>query len=140
MVVISRAVPRLLLGFVISNNISTPTIDQAIADFKLGAFETSNPIAKLSLNQTRFIGSTPEQVRDELDAEGIRESFVLLDAETAESRSVWWVGRYLDEEKPNIPSAGYWEVDRQYDQRQQYVIDVPSEERVLLKARFATVE
>ena len=142
MVVISRTAPRLLLGFVISNNISTPTINQAIADFKLGAFDAYNPIVKLSLNQTRFLGSTPEQVRDRLDAEGTREAFVLLDAETEESRSLWWVNRYLDEEKPGIPSADYyWEDDWQYSQRRpQYVVDVPSEERMLLKARFATVE
>lgn len=139
MVVISRAVPRVLLGFIISN-ISHPAIDQAIADFKLGAFDAYDPIVKVSLNRTRFIGSTPEQVRDQLDAEGIHESFVLLDAETAESRSVWWVDRYLDEEKPSIPSTDYWENDWQYDQRQQYVVDVASEERVLLKVRFATVE
>ena len=139
MVVISSAIPRVLLGFVISN-ISTPTIDQAIADFKLGAFDAYNPIAKVSLDQTRFIGSTPEQVRDQLDAEGIREPFFLLDAETAESRSVWWVDRYLDEEKPGISSTGYWEDSWQYNQWQEYLVDVPSEERVLQKARFATVE
>ena len=66
---------------------------------------------------------------------------MLLDAETEESRSLWWVDRYLDEEKPGIPSADYWEDDWQYSQRRpQYVVDVPSEERMVLKARFATVE
>lgn len=130
MVVIKRQTPDKLLGFVISN-IPSSTIDQAIADFKLGAFDDYNPSVELSLDQNRFIGSSPEQVRDQLDSEDVREPFILLDDETTQSRSVWWVGRYLDEELDNS-SADQW--------RQSSVVNVSKDERILLKARLATTE
>ena len=88
-------------------------------------------MVKLSLDQTRFIGFSPKQVRDQLDAEDVRESFILLDAETTQSKSVWWVGRYLDEEMDSF-DADRW--------RQICVVNVSSDERILMKARFATVE
>lgn len=70
MVLIKRHIPDLLLGFVISN-ISSFAINQAIAEFKLGAFDDYDPNVKLSLDQARFIGSSPEQIREGLDAENI---------------------------------------------------------------------
>ena len=130
MVFIQRAVPDILLGFVVSN-ISNSTINQAIADFKLGAFHEYDPMVELSLDQSRFIGFSPKQIRDSLDAEDLRESFILLDAETTLSRSVWWVGRYLDEEMDS-PDADRW--------RQMRVVNVSSDDRILMKARFATTE
>ena len=130
MVFINRAVPDILLGFVVSN-ISSSTINQAIADFKLGAFQEYDPMVELSLDQSRFIDFSPKQVRDQLDAEAFRESFILLDAETTLSRSVWWVGTYLDEEMDG-PDADRW--------RQMRVVNVSSDDRILMKARFATTE
>ena len=127
---IKGAVPDILLGFVVSN-ISSFTINQAIADFKLGAFHEYNPMVELSLDQSRFIDFSPKQIRDQLDAEDLRGSFILLDAETTLSRSVWWVGRYLDEEMDS-PDADHW--------RQMRVVNVPSDDRILMKARFATTE
>ena len=130
MVFIKRVVPDILLGFVVSN-ISSSTINQAIADFKLGAFHEYNPMVELSLDQSRFIGFSPKQIRDQLDAEDIRKPFILLDAETTLSRSVWWVGRYLDEEMDSS-DADHW--------RQMRVVNVSSDDRILMKARFATTE
>ena len=130
MVIIKRVAPDILLGFVVSN-ISSSTINQAIADFKLGAFHEYDPMVELSLDQSRFIGFSPKQIRDSLDAEDIRESFILLDAETTLSRSVWWVGRYLDEEMDS-PDADHW--------RQTCVVNVSSDDRILMKERFATTE
>ena len=130
MVFIKRVVPDILLGFVVSN-ISSSTINQAIADFKLGAWHEYNPMVELSLDQSRFIGFSPKQIRDQLDAEDIRKPFILLDAETTLSRSVWWVGRYLDEEMDS-PDADHW--------RQMRVVNVSSDDRILMKARFATTE
>lgn len=130
MVLIKRAAPDILLGFVISN-ISSSTINQAIADFKLGAYHEYDPLVELSLDQTRFVGSSPKQVRDQLDAEDVRESFILLDDETTLSRSVWWVGRYLDEEMEG-PDAVHW--------REMRVVNASKDERILMRARFATIE
>lgn len=130
MVLVKRLKPDILLGFAISN-ITKFSIDQTIADFKLGSFDEYDPMVKLSLDQTRFIGFSPEKVRDQLDAEDVRESFILLDAETTQSKSVWWVGRYLDEEMESV-DADRW--------RQMCVVNVSSDERILMKARFATVE
>lgn len=130
MVFIKRAIPDILLGFVVSN-ISSSAINQTIADFKLGAFHQYDPMVELSLDQSRFIGFSPKQIRDQLDAEDLRESFILLDAETTLSRSVWWVGRYLDEEMDS-PDADRW--------RQMRVVNVSSDDRILMKARFATTK
>ncbi len=88
-------------------------------------------MVELSLDQSRFIDFSPKQVRDQLDAEDLRESFILLDAETTLSRSVWWVGRYLDEEMDG-PEADRW--------RQMRVVNVSRDDRILMKARFATTE
>ena len=132
MVVIRGGPISILLGFVITD-IPTSTINQVIADFKIGAFHEYNPLVELSLDETRFIGVSPEQVRDRLDAEDVREAFVLLDAETTVSRSVWWVGRYLDEkEEHGVVFTDQW--------RQKFVGNVSSDERILLRARIATIE
>lgn len=132
MVVIKGGPIDSLLGFVITD-IPTSTINQVIADFKIGAFHEYDPMVELSLEQTRFIGVSPEQVRDQLNAEDVREPFVLLDTETTVSRSVWWVGRYLDEEEEDGAAVtDQW--------RQGFMENVSSDERMLLKARIATIE
>ncbi len=52
----------ILLGFLISNI----PINPALANVKLGAFHKTDPTLSLPLDQTRFIGFSPERVRDQL--------------------------------------------------------------------------
>ena len=132
MVILQKTPPDILLGFVTTSTLSNTAIDQVEADFRRGAFDAYEPLVKLSLDRSRFLGSSPEQVRSTLDAAGTREAVVIIDVETEESQSLLWIDSWLDEALSEASERDEWV--------RENTANVPEGQRILLKLRIKTIE
>ena len=85
----------------LNSPLSEAVINRIYADFELGSHQhTIISQVHLSIHdEHRFHGATPEEVRTALDAEGRgQEQFLLIEHDVEETRAVWYVDRWKDDE------------------------------------------
>jgi len=130
MVVIRRQNPGEILGFVI-DPLPDSTLNEVVNAFRRGAFDAYDPTVCLTLDRQRFQGSTAEDIRAAKDGEGYQDPFIIIDNQTEQTQSVWWIDRWADEELDE---------DVLEDLMQNAIDNVQPGERVLFKLRMPIPE
>ena len=96
MVIIERDPPPTIKGY-LTETLTPAIIDEAVKAFKRGAYDAYDPLVKLELDETRFIGQDVEKVRDTLDGENMKDPFIVFDSRTRTDMSAWWVDLWADQ-------------------------------------------
>ncbi|KAL6721395.1 hypothetical protein ACLMJK_000498 [Lecanora helva] len=130
MVFIKKLTPTPVQGFVVSP-ISSKEIDGIIQDFCRGAFDQCNPSVQLSPDRERFLEKSIEDIRQALDTADDKRPFLVIDAKTPSTRSLWWVDRWA-EDILEAEDLGRW--------KRENVVNIAPEESVLLKTRIKTLD
>ncbi|KZF21781.1 hypothetical protein L228DRAFT_248529 [Xylona heveae TC161] len=115
MVIIRNAKSDVLFGF-LNCSLSIEELNQIHADFAYGSLARFNPTVELFIQDRPELYGLPHQaIRSKLDQEGFRESFLVIDAATPSTRSVWYIEHTGDpfEEDPVITHEGepfFWKI------------------------------